>query len=140
MKAAGGASLYKEVNKLLEEVKCGDISLKEIVIKWTEIIRDLLETKIEGDKSIMLFIIEDFISQCRPSAAWRFMEVTNYRSHVLAAKARADDWFEDRESKISCPWYESMVHEISLRRMSYSLFESLDLDVYPRIVITGKDL
>lgn len=97
--------MYKQVNKLAEDVKCVDISIRDIVIKWTTVLRDLLETKIDGDKSIMLFIIEDFISQGRPSAAWRFMEVTNYRSHVLAAKARADDWFEDRETIISCPWY-----------------------------------
>jgi len=67
------------------------------------------------------------------------MESTKYRNHVLAARHRGDDLFEDRETAISCSWYEELVKELAFRRISYSLFET-HLEVYPRVHITGKDL
>lgn len=43
----------------------------------------------------MIEIIADFIKDGRSNALWRFMEVTRYRSQILAARLRAEENFED---------------------------------------------
>ena len=66
------------------------------------------------------------------------MEVTRFRSHVLAARSRAEELFEDRESSDSCSNYNLVVSELAERRFNYSMLECLE--VYPRIVILGTDI
>jgi|LauGreDrversion4_2_1035121.scaffolds.fasta_scaffold460621_1 hypothetical protein len=73
------------------------------------------------------------------SAIWRLLEWSRFRSHIYAIRHRGDELFEDKESQVSCQWYEEFVKELAYRRLSYTLFEK-HFQVYPRIHIIGKDL
>ncbi len=73
------------------------------------------------------------------AALWRLLEWSRFRSHIYAIRHRGDELFEDRETPVTCLWYEEFVKELAYRRLSYTVFEKRP-EVYPRIHIVGKDL
>jgi len=64
------------------------------------------------------------------------MQATSFRNYVLAAKHRAEDLFEAKES--AHKHFAQTAKLLQEQRISYSLFEDPDIDqVYPRAFITG---
>lgn len=83
----------------------------------------------------------DFVKSGRRQALWRFMQASSFRNYVLAAKHRAEDMFETRESANKA--FAQTAKLLQEQRISYSLFEDPDIEqVYPRAFITngGRDL
>jgi hypothetical protein len=94
---------YTDVAKLAEDLKT--MELKDVIIKWSIILRDHLDIG-SSPQSILRTIVSNFTNTGRHSALWRIMEVTKYRSHVLAARRRAEENFEFLESADKCAWYD----------------------------------
>ncbi len=108
------------------------LNLKEIVIKYAGVLKHMLD-------EVLLDMIESYVASDNPGAVWKLVEYSRYRSHVMAARARAEERFENFESKETCGQYEEMVKELAERRISYSLFEE-DVGVYPRIHINSGNI
>lgn len=79
--------------------------LDSIVIKWAVYLKDRLD---EGDT--LMKLINQFIKTDRQQAIWRLIEVSRFRNHILAARARGEDNFEDRGTMQ--PWYKQVVREL----------------------------
>jgi len=99
----------------------------------------MLDSEVNG-KPLILNILSDFMRlDYSNSALWRLLEWSRFRSHIYAIRHRGDELFEDRETPLTCKWYEEFVKELAYRRLSYTLFEKRP-EVYPRIHIVGNDL
>lgn len=106
--------------------------LEAIIIKWARFLKDKLD---QGET--LMKLINYFLKTDRQQGVWRLIEVTRFRNHVLAARARAEDNFEDRGTMQT--WFKQDVKELQLRRLSYSIFETC-LEVYPRVYIVDNNL
>jgi hypothetical protein len=91
MGKAAGIPQSALLSAIGEDVKT-PLSYKEIMIKHGRL---LIEASSQRENLIP--IVMTFIREGRPSAVWRFLEYTRFRNHVLAAKHRAEDYFEERE-------------------------------------------
>ena len=80
-------------------------SLEATIIKWATFLKDKLD---QGESLIKL--INYFLKTDRQQAIWRLIEVTRFRNHILAARARAEDNFEDRGTIQT--WYKQNVKEL----------------------------
>lgn len=80
-------------------------SLEATIIKWAIFLKDKLD---HGDT--LMKLINYFLKTDRQQALWRLIEVTRFRNHILAARARAEDNFEDRGT-IQI-WYKQNVKEL----------------------------
>ncbi len=83
----------------------GTQSLEGIIIKWAIFLKDKLDQGETLSKLINYFLKTD-----RPQAIWRLIEVSRFRNHILAARARAEDNFEDRGTMQT--WYKQNVKEL----------------------------
>ena len=81
------------------------LSLEATIIKWATFLKDKLD---QGESLIKL--INYFLKTDRQQAIWRLIEVTRFRNHILAARARAEDNFEDRGTIQT--WYKQNVKEL----------------------------
>ena len=79
--------------------------LEPIVIKWAHYLKERLD---EGETLVKL--INWFLKNDRQQALWRLIEVSRFRNHIMAARARAEDNFEDRGTMHT--WYKQVVKEL----------------------------
>jgi hypothetical protein len=90
--AIGGGLEGTMLASLAEDVKNCEFDYKAILIKHCTILKDCLT-----DARTLFPLIQSFLSQGRPSAIWKLLEYSPYRNHILAAKHRAEDSFEEGE-------------------------------------------
>jgi hypothetical protein len=122
-----------------EDLRSAELTLEELVVKYACLLRDLLDIVAEGKPVVMLMIADRLKEDASYASIWRLLEWSRFRSHIYAIRHRGDELFEDRETQVTCQWYEEFIKELSYRRLSYTLFEKHP-EVYPRIHIIGKDL